>query len=180
MDHNILCSFNPSCYKAIEWKSSLDRSVRSGELPLYLSWAFVARIRIKLTQDRLGEEKSIWYCVHRRSKMMLRDWPKAGSFLYSLEKETIHLWWIDRTKKLRLRGLNWWRIDTECGFGEQNWSSVVWLLCTGFSAQNPHLGVRVPLPPDAGRFPFTGEIYFLLSWRQMGESVSALHWPFLR
>ena len=41
-------------------------------------------------------------------------------------------------------------------------------------------GVRVPLPPDAGRFPFTGEIYFLLSWRQMGESVAALHWPFLR
>lgn len=62
----------------------------------------MARLIIKLTQVRLtGEKETNFNPVHCLIEMGPKKWPKQAVFTL-LDKETVNLWGVDRTKKLRL------------------------------------------------------------------------------
>ena len=77
-----------------------------GNFPLYPSRILVARLTIKLKQDRLSREEETQFnsCTQRSH----RNRPKQAASIFL--KQTINLWGIDKTKKPMLCGLNKWRI----------------------------------------------------------------------
>lgn len=52
------------------------------KFPPYVSWVLVAGLIKKFTQDRLTIEKPNYFVHMGDHKMMLTEWPKAGSFYY--------------------------------------------------------------------------------------------------
>ena len=96
----------------------------------------------------------IWYS---------KKWPEQAG-LYLLDKETINLWRIDKTKELGLGVINCWRSNTVCVY------SVL-------SPRFPISGDKGAFcPPGTGKVPFTWEIYLLL-FREIKEGQSVLLTP---
>ena len=68
---------------------------KGGNFSLYWCWVFVARLILKLIQDRWEKEKKFMDIEMRPQK-----WPNRR-FLYLLPREMINVWGIDRTKKFK-------------------------------------------------------------------------------
>ena len=66
-------------------------------VPVYLCWVFVARLIIKLIQDRWAREKKFSF-MH--TEMRPQKWVNRHLW-YLLHREIINVWGIDRTKKLK-------------------------------------------------------------------------------
>lgn len=103
-----------------------------------------------------------------------KKWPKPGSFLYFLDKETMHVRGIDRTKELRLGCLIRKEFKQSLGLGSKlaknNKLLLYHLLRSYFSLSGGK--DLVFLPPGPRRAPFTGEIGFLPSGRQRRVRVA--------
>ena len=144
-----------------------------GNFPLYPSWVLVAGLIIKLTRDRwTGEKETYLNCVHGGSKEMTLRSGQSRQLLYLLDKETVHWWGTDRTKKPRFGcsiskeskqtlGLGSQLRESQDLFIQPSWpNSLSLAIRTSF-----YLWMQ-------GEAPFTTEIYFLLQGdREEGQSV---------
>ena len=141
---------------------------REGKVFLYLlrvpGWVW------KLNRQRQINRRKVWHFIeflhlhgslHKRVKTWRSD--QSRKLLYHLDKETINLWGIDKTKEFGLGVVNGEEVTRKIKV------SLTRCVRTDFSAPQFPVSGKVFPSPGTGRAPFTGEFYDLFQGRRVGE-----------